>query len=417
MCQKDKAITQKKKQVLEQLEFNKKPQEVHLVEQMDVDYNIVKSEKPPNSLLPSVKTENTLSFSDAFKTSADGTPPAFQHKGTRYKKWAVNSFQTSNKFKRPTDKETLELLYRMQITITPTKIPDDTRKCMFCHNVGDGVGDGPARLLNFDVDKWVHLNCGLWSDGVYETVNGALMNLETALQQSLSSNCILCNKLGATIRCFKTRCSNIYHLGCAVKDGCVFYKNKTAYCTEHASRSEKDNELTTLAVTRRVYVNRDENRQVAAVMHHSETNNLLRVGSLIFLNVGQLLPHQLQNFHTPNFIYPIGYKIIRFYWSMRKLNKRCRYICSIHELSGRPEFRVLVQENAEEDIEFKDCTPKAVWNNILEGIATLRKENRCVQLFPKYVTGEDLFGLTEPAVVRVLESLPGKIIIKKIINI
>lgn len=34
---------------------------------------------------------------------------------------------------------------------------------------------------------------------------------------------------------------------------------------------------------------------------------------------------------------------VRFYWSMRVYNKRCRYVCSIHEANGRPEFRVLVQ--------------------------------------------------------------------------
>lgn len=334
--------------------------------------------------------------------------PARSHRGTRYKVYAPGCLQAISKCKKLSDKEIMELLYRMNITVSPSKPSEDTRKCMFCHLIGDGVPDGPARLLNFDVDKWVHLNCGLWSDGVYETVNGALMNLENALQQSLVSTCVHCNQLGATIRCFKTRCSNSYHLGCAVKDNCVFYKNKTTYCSLHVLKGEKDNELTTLAVSRRVYVNRDENRQVAAVMHHSDTNNLLRVGSLIFLSVGQLLPHQLQNFHTSNYIYPIGYKIIRFYWSMRRLNRRCRYICSIHEVSGRPEFRVVVQESDEMDVELRDATPKGVWNNILESLAALRRENQCIQVFPKFVSGEDLFGLTEPAVVRVLESLPGK---------
>ncbi|XP_044258429.1 histone-lysine N-methyltransferase 2C-like isoform X2 [Tribolium madens] len=328
-------------------------------------------------------------------------------KGVRYKSWTPGCLQPPMKYKKPTDKETMELLYRMGITVTPPKLPEDFRKCMFCQSIGDGVADGPGRLLNFDVDKWVHLNCGLWSDGVYETVNGALMNLENALQQSLTQICVHCNKLGATIRCFKTRCSNVYHLACAVKDCCVFYKNKTTYCTVHIPKNEKDNELTTLSVSRRVYVNRDENRQVATVMHHSDTSNLLRVGSLIFLNVGQLLPHQLQNFHNQNYIYPIGYKIIRFYWSMRHLNKRCKYICSIHEACGRPEFKVIVQETLENDVEFKDSTPKAVWQRILEQIAVMRRENQCVQLFPQFVSGEDLFGLTEPAVVRVLESLPG----------
>lgn len=308
-----------------------------------------------------------------------------------------------------TEKETTDMLFRMNITVTPSpdKLPEDTRKCIFCHQIGDGVADGPSRLLNFDVDKWVHLNCALWSDGVYETVNGALMNLENALQQSFTQQCTLCNQYGATIKCFKNRCTNIYHLSCAIKDKCVFYKSKTTHCAGHASRTEKDNELTTLSVQRRVYVERDEPRQVASVMHHSELSNLLRVGSLILWNVGQLLPHQLVNFHTPNFIYPIGYKILRFYWSFRRPNKRCRYICSIADVSGRPEFRVLIQEPFEDDVEYRDSTPKAVWQRILEKLTQLRKDNNLVQIFPKYIIGEDLFGLTEPAVVRILESLPG----------
>jgi [histone H3]-lysine4 N-trimethyltransferase MLL3 len=85
----------------------------------------------------------------------------------------------------------------------------------------------------------------------------------------------------------------------------------------HALKTEKDNELTTLSVQRRVYVDRDESRQVAAAMHQSELSNLMRVGSLIFLNIGQLLPHQLQAFHSPNHIYPIGYKIVSWLIEMR----------------------------------------------------------------------------------------------------
>lgn len=339
---------------------------------------------------------------------AESEPVNKKQKPMQYLRFGANCFRSPSKFKKMTEKEVTEMLFRLNITVTPQpKMPEDTRQCIFCHQIGDGVADGPSRLLNYDVDKWVHLNCALWSDGVYETVNGALMNMENALQMSFVQQCTLCNQLGATIKCFKNRCANIYHLSCAIKDDCVFYKSKTTHCAAHALKTEKDNELTTLSVQRRVYVERDEGRQVASVMHHSELSNLLRVGSLIFLNVGQLLPHQLQNFHTPNFIYPIGYKIIRFYWSMRRPNKRCRYICSIADVSGRPEFRVLVQEPFEEDMELRDATPKAIWQRILDRLAELRKEHDLVQIFPKFIIGEDLFGLTEPAVVRILESLPG----------
>ena len=63
------------------------------------------------------------------------------------------------------------MLYRAAISIRPAKMPEDERKCMFCHQYGDGVSDGPARLLNFDVDRWVHLNCALWHEEVFEMVN------------------------------------------------------------------------------------------------------------------------------------------------------------------------------------------------------------------------------------------------------
>ncbi|CAG7629500.1 unnamed protein product [Allacma fusca] len=343
------------------------------------------------------------------KVKEEGETSGKKWKGVKYKKWFPHGrlSNQSSKYKKPTEKEMTEMLFRMRITVAPLKIPDDARKCRFCHQIGDGVSDGPGRLLNYDVDKWVHLNCALWSEEVYETENGALMNVELALKQSLVLTCIACKQKGATVKCFKTRCSSVYHLGCAVKEGCVFYKNKTVFCSVHVPKGEKDNELTTLSVFRRVYIQRDENRQVAAVMHHADQHHLLRVGSLVFLSVGQLLPHQLQNFHTMNCIYPIGYKIVRFYWSMKRTNKRCQYICSIHEVEGKPEFRITPQEEGTKEVVIKSASAQGAWHQVLDSIAKLRNSCNTIKVFPKYITGEDLFGLTEPAIVRVLESLPG----------
>jgi len=87
------------------------------------------------------------------------------------------------------------------------------------------------RLLNYDVDKWVHLNCALWSEEVYETENGALVNVEVAIKQSATLACIICKQFGASVKCFKVRCTSVYHVGCAVKDGCAFYKNKVSLAT------------------------------------------------------------------------------------------------------------------------------------------------------------------------------------------
>lgn len=261
--------------------------------------------------------------------------PETTMKKVSFRYYSTKCFQSCTPVKRMSEREVQDMLFKMDITMSVNSTPinttepggyqgqsiEDRRTCVLCSQIGDGIADGPSRLLNYDVDKWVHLNCALWSTEVYETISGGLMNFPMALQIGLNQSCNTCQQLGATVKCYKTRCGAVFHLPCAIRDKCVFYQNKTIHCQAHATRNDKDKELLTLSVPRRVFVERDENRQVAAIMHHSEMVNLLRVGSLIFLNVGQLLPHQLEAFHTQNCIYPIGYKIV----SLKHLSTFTRY--------------------------------------------------------------------------------------------
>lgn len=46
-----------------------------------------------------------------------------------------------------------------------------------------------------------------------------------------------------------------------------------------------------------------------------------------------------------------------------------------------------------------------MWDKILEPVASVRKESEMLQLFPGYLKGEDLFGLTVSAVARIAESV------------
>lgn len=163
-------------------------------------------------------------------------------RGIRYKAWTPGCIGPPVKYKRPTDRELTELVFRTGVAIMPVT-NEDTRKCELCGIQGDGVADGVSRLLNCDVNRWVHLNCALWSEGVYETVSGALMNVETALAAGSNATCAVCRRLGATVRCFKVRCGSVYHLGCAVKDNCVFYKNKSAFCSSHAPKVNNTHKL------------------------------------------------------------------------------------------------------------------------------------------------------------------------------
>ena len=38
---------------------------------------------------------------------------------------------------------------------------------------------------------------------------------------------------------------------------------------------------------------------------------------------------------------------------------------------------------------------------VLEPIQELRKKAECIQMFPTFMSGEDLFGLTEPTIIKV----------------
>lgn len=39
-------------------------------------------------------------------------------------------------------------------------------------------------MLNFDVDKWVHANCALWSTDVKESADGSLKGFITTYKRS-----------------------------------------------------------------------------------------------------------------------------------------------------------------------------------------------------------------------------------------
>lgn len=55
----------------------------------------------------------------------------------------------------PTEEEVDVLLNKLGACLRPDMLPKDQRRCCFCHQQGDGQTDGPARLLNLDLDLWV----------------------------------------------------------------------------------------------------------------------------------------------------------------------------------------------------------------------------------------------------------------------
>lgn len=51
------------------------------------------------------------------------------------------------------------------------------------------------------------------------------------------------------------------------------------------------------------------------------------------------------------------------------------------------------------------CVCLGVWDKVLASVAERRAETGMLRLFPIYLKGEDLFGLTVSAVTRIAESV------------
>ena len=80
---------------------------------------------------------------------------------------------------------------------------------------------------------------------------------------------------------------------------------------------------------------------------------------------------------------------------------------TISESDGNPEFSISTFDEGYEPETIVDSSPKELWGRLLSKIEKLRHDNDLVNMFPVFFSGEYLFGLTEPHVTRLIESLPG----------
>ncbi|XP_066928712.1 uncharacterized protein [Clytia hemisphaerica] len=139
----------------------------------------------------------------------------------RWKRWQF-PFNADKKTKRKRlEREDLyKLMHKYDVRL---KLPDDVkdnRVCMLCNLVGDGETAQASRLLNYDVDQWVHLNCALWSNEVYEALNGGLHKVDIAKKYASQIKCAHCGKFGASISLARTRLD--LNNDCIVRKSSIF---------------------------------------------------------------------------------------------------------------------------------------------------------------------------------------------------
>ncbi|XP_018649432.1 putative mixed-lineage leukemia protein, mll [Schistosoma mansoni] len=129
---------------------------------------------------------------------------------------------------------------------------EDPRRCLLCGYHGDDNIEG--RLLYTGSDTWVHVNCALWCNDVYEEDSGELIGLSDAIRRGRSSKCADCGKYGATLYCSNMKtdvcplailvssnncdldCVGAVHFSCALRrcpplPHCVFTADRSWFCS------------------------------------------------------------------------------------------------------------------------------------------------------------------------------------------
>ncbi|VDP94256.1 unnamed protein product, partial [Echinostoma caproni] len=322
---------------------------------------------------------------------------SFKSKRWRGSRWRVFSAHSLSQYSKPQSnywcEENVSELLKDHSSHLLLKDATDHRVCILCSVRGDATEESLGRLLPYDVDKWLHINCALWCFEVYETVGGSLNNVDVWLKKATETSCSHCGNFGAGLPCYNPRCTSVYHVSCAVELKCMFFTDRGMYCPQHQPKEQHPMQLLSLAVHRRVYISRDENTQVGSVIHEEDRTSVVRIGTVYLQSVGQLLPHQIESgyFHARRYIYPVGFRSTRIYWSMRKPKSRARYVCEILENDGKPLFRITVIDKDMDDETFTHETCSGVWRCVLTKIEQLRERDKLVRLFPEHLKGEDLY--------------------------
>ena len=115
--------------------------------------------------------------------------------------------------------------------------PQKRLTCLLCGLNGERSITG--RLIPFQIDQFVHVNCAMWTQEVQEgqevgDSTRELYNLYFAYNEFKGYTCDFCHKPGATIFCSnrgQKKCPAAFHFPCAYSSGKVaFLPNTDIYC-------------------------------------------------------------------------------------------------------------------------------------------------------------------------------------------
>ncbi|XP_014295406.1 histone-lysine N-methyltransferase trithorax [Microplitis demolitor] len=197
---------------------------------------------------------------------------------------------------------------------------EDTRLCALCKATGDGKENREGRLLYCGQNEWVHANCALWSNEVFEEIDGSLQNVHSAISRGRMIRCGECGKKGASVGCCAKNCGNTFHYPCARNAGLGLNDDKTIYCSLHLSNciNKNQNDEDNFSLKRLVYV--EIERKKKKFVEPDKVK--VMIGSLMVDCLGTIVPEFSD---TADKLIPTNYKCSRLYWSTKNPMKIVRY--------------------------------------------------------------------------------------------
>lgn len=218
----------------------------------------------------------------------------------------------------------------------------DTRVCVLCKLVGDGPSEEEGRLLYCGHNEWIHANCALWSNEVFEEIDGSLQRVHSAISRSRGIRCAFCGKRGASVGCCFRNCPESYHFPCAKVGNCVFMEDKSIYCNLHQNESKskplsKDSDF---AITRPIYVELELERKKKRFVPHHQVK--VMVGSLSVESLGEFISDISDNELS---IIPCEFVCTRLYWSSVEPWRLVRYHIKTKILQSSHEYSAETDDN------------------------------------------------------------------------
>lgn len=315
-----------------------------------------------------------------------------------------------------------------------------SRRCYLCADCGDYLLRG--RLIQVDVDVWVHVNCISWSYEVFETDSGDLLNVPKALDRGKITKCKVCNTLGATVNCRVSRCPCAFHFSCAIRANCKFNVGEhTLQCEAHAHGRAVSKHLGPLPMLspptifetplwgllaiRRVAVDPDAprrklTRRVVLGLDNRTRHNLgpadapqiqqHRVGALTVSNLGRIV-WEFPAFKTQTRAIPADYAATRKFWSWRgSARRRTLYHMEIVASSTyqQPLYRISCGDDPDASSVIQAWSPDEAWMCVVERVNAFRQSLQAepIQKIRASVAGEIYFGFGCPNVIKYVEQLP-----------